>query len=514
MLNRLKRLFGSNGAPLPARSSPRSRPSRSNGQPQPAAFADYFEALRASPDRTPLTPAVLGAGGLPMTAGWQRVRLSALARALYDNGGFVGYAVNQIAFYSAPIIPQAASDDDAWNRQAEAYFADWARRADFYGRPGMDFWALQVESCQAIDLDGDIGALMTAEAGFPQVQLINGHRIGSANAGAEENVVDGVRLDAKGRVLGYLIADAGGEPLDVPASLMMLVRDPCVASPLRGLPPMRRGLNDIRDARDILGFEKLAVKQNSSLIGVLEGPGPIPADEGQAEFDTKRSEDEDTATSSVHRADLYGGDIPVLEEGREFKRVESGRPNAQFGEFLESLVAQFAAGLDIPPAFFLDAKLTGPNARAVNGKAQRKFDQRQTVLCRFTEWVWSRLIGWAIETGELPNVDGWWRLTFQRPARLTIDAGREAQQEREDQNSGLMTRQELYGNRAKDWERETDQCFIEVAYIIERAKELAASSGVPLETVLARFGFDGRAGSVGSVRGQATATASNPDPGD
>jgi hypothetical protein len=100
-----------------------------------------------------------------------------------------------------------------------------------------------------------------------------------------------------------------------------------------------------------------------------------------------------------------------------------------------------------------------------------------------------RLIGWAIETGELPNVDDWWRPTSQRPARRTIDAGRKAQREREDQNSGLMTRHELYGNRAKDWERETDQCFVEVAYVIERAKSLAASSGLPFEIILARFGF-------------------------
>jgi len=440
---------------------------------------------------------------MPLTAGWERVRLSALARALYDNGGFVGYAVNQIAFYSVPVVPQAASANDAWNREAEAYFGEWARRADFYARPGMDFWGLQVEACQAIDLDGDMGALIAVEAGFPQVQLIDGHRIGSANAGFEDNVVDGVRLDTKGRVVGYSIAGPDGKPTEVSPAMMMLIRDPCVVSPIRGLAPMRRGMNDIRDARDILGFEKLAVKHNSSMIGVLEGgyldeehgfklsEGEAMTEDDQLPLEPKDEggEPPEELPPGVPRADLLGGDIPALPEGKTFKRVESGRPNAQFGEFLDSLVAQFAAGLDIPPAFFLDAKLTGPNARSVNGKAQRKFDQRQTTLCRFTEWVWARLIAWAIEAGELPSVDGWWRVTFQRPARLTIDAGREAQQEREDQSAGLMTRQELYGNRARDWQRETDQCFVEVAYIIERAKELAATSGLPVEMVLARFGF-------------------------
>lgn len=430
-------------------------------------------------------------------SGLDRVQIAALARALYDNGGFVGYAVNQIALYSAPVVPQAASFDDGWNKAAETWFGDWAKRADFIGRPEMDLWALQTQVCQALDLDGDAGVAITADAGFPQVQIVDGWRIGSGFRGGDSDVVDGVKLDARGRVMGYTL-DEGGKPTLIPSSEMILVRDPCVVSPLRGLSPLRRGMNDIRDARDILGFEKVAVKQNSAFVGVLEGgfldeghgfdlsggqpPSQVPA----AEEGVKATDGE----QSLSRADLLGGDIPVLPEGKSFKRVESNRPNAGFADFLDSLVAQFAAGLDIPPAFFLDQKLTGPNQRSVNAKAQRKFDQRQAVMCRLMEWLWVRVIGWAIQAGDLPSVDGWWRVTFQRPARLTIDAGREAQQEREDQSRGLMTRQDHFGGRGKDWQRETDQCFAEDAYVIDRAKALSEATGVPLVAILARYGFE------------------------
>jgi hypothetical protein len=41
--------------------------------------------------------------------------------------------------------------------------------------------------------------------------------------------------------------------------------------------------------------------------------------------------------------------------------------------------------------------------------------------------------------------------------------------------------------------RETDQCFAEDTYVIERAKALAAESGVPLTTILARYGFEAKA---------------------
>lgn len=434
-----------------------------------------------------------------------RVRLAGLARALYDNGGFVGYAVNQIALYAAPVIPQAASADDAWNKEAEAWWTDWAKRADFIGRPEFDLAGIQTLLCQQIDLDGDVGLALSAEAGFPQIQIVDGWRIGGGLLAAEPSTIDGVRLDAKGRIEGYLVEEQG-KPKFIPAAEMILVRDPAAGSPLRGLSPLRRGMNDIRDARDILGFEKIAVKTNSGLIGVLEGTGleederaafdlgtgqplaGLPAAEPQTGEEAPL-DGTSPGERALTRMDLLGGDIPALPDGKKLTRIESNRPNAQFTDFLDTLVAQFAAGLDIPPAFFLDSKLTGPNQRSVNAKAQRKFGQRQDALCRAVEWLWGRVIGWAIQEGQLRSVDGWWRLTFQRPARITIDAGREAQQEREDQSRSLMTRQDHFGGRGKDWQRETDQAFAEDRYIIEAAKALAEGTGIPVQTILARYGF-------------------------
>jgi capsid protein len=434
-------------------------------------------------------------GGRVSATGPERRLLSALSRSLYENGGFVGYAVNQIALYSAPIWPQAASSDGDWNKRAEELFEEWAKTCDFCGRAEFDFWSLQTLISQAMDLDGDMGVLMTSEAGFPQIQLIEGWRISADDI---ENSNDGVLLDSKGRVTGYGVRD-GEEVTRVPSAQMLLVRDPSVVCPFRGLSALRRGMNDMRDARDILGFEKLAVKHNASLLGVLKGNF---VDETQGFDLTGPDEDgEDAAAEgappadatpgekTLSRKDMLGGDIPILEPGQEFQRVEGNRPNAQFDGFLSLLIGSFAAGLDIPPAFFLDQKLTGPNQRAVLGKAQRKFDQRQAALETFVGWVWVRFVAWAIETRKLQPVDGWQKVTFQRPAKLSIDAGREAMQDREDAASGLMTRQEHFGNRAKDWIRETDQAFAEHDMILTKATELAKRHGVDVSVILGRFGY-------------------------
>jgi hypothetical protein len=46
------------------------------------------------------------------------------------------------------------------------------------------------------------------------------------------------------------------------------------------------------------------------------------------------------------------------------------------------LAGCFVVGLGLPPAFFLDEKLTGPNQQAVNCKTQKKFDHRKQVAAR------------------------------------------------------------------------------------------------------------------------------------
>lgn len=452
----------------------------------------YFEALDDNGARTQIA---IRHPGVETTAP-ERLALSGIARSLYDNGGYAAYAVDQIALYSAPLYPQAASSDDAWNDKAEAYFSQWSRRCDFQMRSTVDFAALQTMACNGIDLDGDAGFVMTGENGAPQLQFVEGWRIGTWRD--DERIRDGVKVDRKGRVVGYCVGDSEGSEM-VGADSFILLRDPSVTSPYRGQSPFRRGANSVRDHDDIIGFEKTAVKTNSGLVGLIESQEGMEEKHGfQAQteeevVDVAAKSELDASTDTekaISRADILGGDIPVLENGQKWVKAESNRPNAQFSEFLDSLTSIFAAGLGIPPAFFLDKQLTGPNTRSVLGKAQRKFSARQAVLAGFVEWVWVRVIADAIESGELEAVEDWDKVTIQTPSKLTIDAGREAQQDRDDESKGLLTRQDHYGARGKDWQRATTQKFKEERFIIQQAKELAKSEGVDVSMILARFGYE------------------------
>src|SRR5262245_27302645 len=130
-------------------SSPAPGPVRVN-----AGMGSYYEALRDSKDRTTICPPALNYRFRTFVSSLNRERLAALARYLYDNVGFVGYAVNSIANYSVPVIPRAQSPNTEWNKLADEWWSNWCERADLTGR--FHFDTLQRLICKVVDTDGDM----------------------------------------------------------------------------------------------------------------------------------------------------------------------------------------------------------------------------------------------------------------------------------------------------------------------------------------------------------------------
>ncbi len=257
----------------------------------------------------------------------------------------------------------------------------------------------------------------------------------------------------------------------------------------------------MRDAGDIKGFQKVLSKLSTVLTLAIQGApleenpwGSPPEPAGEASTEEEPPPEDNAKQRSFTVADLVAGDIPTVPEGHELKQVNTPSAPANNIEVISYLAGCFVAGMGLPPAFFLDEKLTGPNQRAVNGKAQRKFDRRKQVAARLGRSAWQRVIAHGIASGALPAPDGWARCDFIGPSKITIDAGREMAQEREDVGRGLMTRRDHYGNRGRSWRRETDQLFEEIDYILDRAKQVADEHGIPVETVMASFGLNSAKG--------------------
>jgi hypothetical protein len=198
MIRAIRRLFS------PPSPTPRPRPAGPVRSPQSAASAPavtpvrhYFEALNTVDHRTPI-PAT-GIQVHRLLSKFNRLQLASVARCLWDNVGLVFYATDLIANYSTPMMPRAATLDRRWNEAANRLFDDWAERADFTGR--FDFWDLQRLSSFYLDTDGEVFALWTDKAGFPQIQMLESYRVDKPTA-QDDRIFDGVQLDAKGRVRG------------------------------------------------------------------------------------------------------------------------------------------------------------------------------------------------------------------------------------------------------------------------------------------------------------------------
>lgn len=456
--------------------------SPSPGGTTPPRYA-YFEALTNNGERAPVPfTSFLNLTAPSLLQSLNRDMLVGLSRYIADNYGLAIYALELKKTYSCPVTISAATGNAEWDLLADRWWQNLLHRIDFTGR--FHFDTLQGLWCKALDVDADVGLVVTDQAGFPQVQTIDSVLI-RAPQGAER-AWGGVQQDEFGRVVGYHVASWPGQI--VPEPQFLLLYEPNNSGDYRPNPTMAsHGGNDIRDANETRAYEKRRQKVKSSLVAVMKTPtGTMEPDEwGNDEDETPEA----TAPKFDQRtgiASLGGGDIPIVPEGYELKAPDLGPIEADaFQTMQDNLVSHFCYAIKMPPAFVLDAKLTGPNQRAVNDKFMKVARDRCKTITRAAVWVRTRCIAWAIAKGELPEINGWERVSTQAPAELSIDTGKAAS-DREAVSMALMSRRELYGQRSLNADRERNQIQREDESIIKWCREVAGQDNALLDRLLAR----------------------------
>jgi capsid protein len=325
------------------------------------------------------------------------------------------------------------------------------------------------------------------------IALIEGHRISTPPKQAQNpRISDGVETDASGRVVAYWVAMDEKTWKPVPADQLFLwyEADPSRPNSCRGISAMRRALNDVRDAKDIKGYEKMASRIHSALAGVIESEegGIEPVQFGYSGQAPPPPETPETPAQAEARkitvTEILSGTIPALKKGQVYKPVETNRPTANTREFLEMLSGHFVMAVGLPPSFIADLRLTGPAVRAVNGKAERRFAERQAIAKRSVRWTWLRVIGDAIAHGHLRSVPNWWSLTFQTTPKLSIDIGGDEAADLAAVESGLMSETDFNSKRGRDSPAVERVRLAERVRAIENAQKEASRLGVPLEMLL------------------------------
>jgi capsid protein len=451
------------------------------GIPQPQAYAN-------------------GGGGYPQNPRWESVTQSNSRQILYmganvdarrdlrsrdrntmvkkcryaeRNYGLYNQILNDTVMYvvGSGMRMQSHCEDPEVGREHMEYFYEVSRKLDVTGR-------FSFEDCQKLVTrswmrDGDTFAAKVRN-GFDQakIQLIEAHRVGDpADRDVPERVWDGVEFGAFGEVVAYWVYRSNNSSRQVLANSMMHIVDFTSSSASRGTPILQHATNSLQDMDEILQAETRAVKDQSEVTRVLNKSGGFVDDNMAAELGGG-----DRCYSGI--VEQAGGKLLVLEPNEKLEMQESRRPNQTFQGFITELQRDVTFG-SLPWDFVVDpSKLAGAGVRLVGNKADRFISHvQQMVITQFCIPTYQYIISDGINKGLIRDDRSWYKCSVITPPSLTVDAGRESANDREDIKMGLMSRSEYYKTHGSEFYKQIDSIAQELAYIRNKEQELGLPYG-------------------------------------
>ena len=358
----------------------------------------------------------------------------------------------------------------------EQYFYDWSRKCDITNR--FSFAQAQSILLRSAARDGDSFAIKVRNAGNqPKLQLVEAHRVGNPLPPEKEpaGMHDGMLFGAYGELVGYNIFRSDGTSRQVLATAMMQIVDMEYASGARGVPILAASWNDIQDEMEILNLEKIGVKASSDISLVLNKKEGVIDDNMATELGAYAP-----SNGLGNLATQMGGKILALDVGENLTSLQSNRPSPTFTGFLKAIQQDISRGI-LPYSFVTDSSgNTGPGLRLDIAKADRTFQKWQNLIIeQLCIPTWGYIIGDAIANGDLPDDPEWNKVSWTTPKRVTVDAGREAANDRADVELGLLSMSELYAQRGLDFRTEMQKRAEDMKYI----SDLAAAAQIPLWTL-------------------------------
>ena len=446
-------------------------------------FARAYDSATPSPERS--TPNLIVADARYELSTMSRLRLISTTRSLVRNYGFAREQVNAMEIYAVGdgIFPQPSTRDAEWNAAAERFFLEsFAERPETSAR--FTFGKLTRLACRALDTDGEIFFVKTFDtAGLPRLQTFEAHRV-APKFDAQLRIFDGIEFDAAGTPVAYYFLDDDEKEVRIPANLVIHVFIAERASDAHGVPQLQHAINALLDTKELLAIEKKSVKMtNDMAFAITSEKNDMGATSGDFVF----GGDGDSTDPDAFKRVIGGGKVGKLAPGEKIEALTPQRPSPTFTGFLDANLRDASLG-NVPYEFVSDSsKVGGAGVRLVVGRASRVFSRRQQELIEmFLAPVWKFVIGAAIEANLLPAVEDWTRVEWACPKRVTVDAGREAAQDRADVEGGFLSLSDYYAERGLKYKDEVRR----IAADLKLAADTAAEFGVPAEAVFSKLKAD------------------------
>lgn len=392
-----------------------------------------YDSVRVSPARTRVVHTAPNDLKNELTSADQRELLK-LMRSLDKNSPFVAAYINAVLTYAVGdgFRYQPLSPNPEWNLQAKD------RMELFYSRPeitGRYNWLQLVRmACKAVLVDGEIFFIKTYHRdGMPCLQAIEAHRVLQPPVTVAQGWVQGIKFDRQGRPTTYAVQQDDGSFVYYGASQVIHLYEPDRFTGVRGISKLQVAANGLRDRQEIIAAEKLAVKEFSRRTFVLKTQtGEMDPSDPHFFGGKKKVAENPTSAEDIQNA--FGGLSLALGTNESLEAFETTRPNLNVLQMAEALDREVANAVGLSSDFLLNpTKIGGPVVRMELAKAERTFASIARMLIDgllkpahiYALGNFIAPKGNTDSPGILPAQQGWEKMAFNLPRRLSIDIGRD-----------------------------------------------------------------------------------------
>lgn len=385
------------------------------------------------------------------------------------------YAVN------SGILAQAATLDSSFNDAATKHFDKWATSPFCSVTNEVNLFDIQKLIVRELLIAGEIFLVMTkADTGYPQLIPVVSEQVRSTGKKTDKSL-DGIFYTPQGKAMSYQIFFEDKKATIIDAANVIHLKRFKSVNQKRGVSAFAASLNSVRDVKDLQALEKKSIKVHSALAATVSkrNGGEV----GDGLFGKSRQQTAPTQATIATRNNLldkvFGGAIAYLGDNEKVDLIQSSRSTDGFLKFVELLLRDVCLNISLSYELVVNpTALSSAATRFIIQDADFLFKNLQNIIIdgglnRLYSWV----IASAVNDKKIPACKDadWFSVTWVKPQSATIDAGRKDSAELAFVENGLVSYDNFFSSRGKNWKEELRQVAMEKAYISELEKEYRIS---------------------------------------
>lgn len=463
---------------------------------QPYTYNPHFQrgAANGGYDR-PFVPTRLQDIG-KLIGSADRETIVAVSRLLMENWGPARAIGRQIPMYAVGRAwrPTLATSSQRVKVKAESVMRD--QFCQMATLKGDDLVSLIYLMVHLLVRDGEYFVLLTEwQNGFPAVQIVPVHRIGQRTGDefvkegryAGLRIRDGVIYNRRGTPVAYnFLADDPNDDEQISARSLIHRFDCDYPEADRGYPAISHGLNDGRDVLQSHEWERMNMLARSSHTMIEWNESGTPDDDPNRYFDSDGNATGSNSHADIATNTLFGGTWKTFRagSGSKLQALLHETPGEVWESFANRNIRQICAGVPWPMSFVWEGHEKG------GGTSERRdiMQARQTiedVQCTVERDV-KRIVGYAyqklVKMGRVPATNDWYRWSFSKPPKLTVDDGRVSKAMLEMWRAGVVSDTDLLNDMGKDHDEYWQDKFTKAADKELMFNDIQQQKGVELDS--------------------------------